>query len=90
MLELTIDGRNVHVKGTEDKEEMITDSVYAVLALVQHLSESLNISHDVAFARLYTVSAFALDECRVDMRATETVKFADIEDIIKKKREQEE
>lgn len=84
MLEITIDGVNVKIKGSGDKGEVITDATLAVVSMVEHLHNELNISREEAFARLsYTVES-ALKEYRVDVLKNESVHMPNLDRYMKK------
>lgn len=73
MLKITVNKDNVNVNGNGTTDEIITDATLSVLAVTRHLSEVLNISQDVAFARLYCAASAALTEYKCDVPENEGI-----------------
>lgn len=83
MLEIKINGCEVHTKGGGNEEETITDCVVAVMAVARLASETTGKTVKECILRCASAAIAALDDYRIATLKDENIIMPDIEGLMK-------
>ena len=84
MLEIKVDGLNVHAKGDGSKSQMLKDAAHMVITAARVLSEELDMPLEKAFAQLFIAASATLDESRIETVLHESVIMPNVEKMLGK------